>query len=239
MGIVYAGGDTWKVSASDLTFLFHECPRCFWMKLVGGLPRPRAPFPKVFTLLDAQTKRFFQGKRTREVAPTLPPGRVVHGERGVVSGRLAVPGHKRPLVLAGRFDAAIRFDDGRFGIADYKTAVPRDEHVALYWRQLQAYALALENPAPSSLRLQPVSQLGLLCVEPTNMVRHRGGVAYGGKPHWVQIPRDDDAFLSFLGGVLSLLERKGPPLPAPDCGFCSYLTTGALTLIAHNVTTSN
>jgi hypothetical protein len=239
MRMLYAGSDTWKLSASDLTFLFEECRRCFWMKLIGGLPRPRPPFPKVFILLDAQTKRFFAGKRTRELSPSLPPGRVALGERMVRSGRLVVPGHERPVLLAGRFDSAFRFDDGSFGLVDFKTAEPRDEHLALYGRQLHAYALAAENPAPGRLLLRPVKQLGLLCVEPTTMVRHRGGVAYGGRPRWVEIPRDDDAFLAFLGEVLAVLERKTPPLPAPTCQFCDYLTTGALTLLAHDIRTAN
>jgi hypothetical protein len=239
MGMLYAGGDTWKVSASDLTFLFEECRRCFWMKLVGGLPRPRAPFPKVFTLLDGQTKRFFAEKRTREISDLLPPGRLTYGERAVRSGRLAIPGNERPVLIGGRFDAAIRFDDGSFGLVDFKTAAPRQDHLALYGRQLHAYALAAENPAPGGLLLRPVSRLGLLCVEPTAMVRHRGGVAYGGQSHWVEIPRADDAFLVILGEALSVLERKTPPLPAPTCQFCDYLTTGALTLLAHDIRTAN
>lgn len=209
------------------------------MKVVGGVPRPRTVFPKVFTLLDAQTKRFFEGKRTKEVASALPPGRVIHGERAVRSGRLLVSGQERAVLLAGRFDAAFRFDDGTFGLVDFKTALPRDDHVGLYGRQLHAYALAAENPAPGSLLLRPVTRLGLLCVEPTAMVRHRGGVAYGGQPHWVDIPRDDDAFRAFLREVLSVLERTSPPLPSPACGFCDYLTTGALTLIAQDVRNSN
>jgi hypothetical protein len=233
------GGAAWRLNPSDFAFPYEECRRCFWMKVAGGVPRPRTPFPKVFTLLDAQTKRFFAGKRTTEIAAALPPGRVIYGERAVRSGRLFVPGHERPVLIAGRFDAAFRFDDGTFGLVDFKTTVPRDENVGLYSRQLHAYALAAENPAPGGLLLRPVTQLGLLCVEPTAMVRHRGGVAYGGQPHWVEIPRADDVFLGFLGEVLSVLERKSPPLPAPACQFCDYLTTGALTLIAHDVTNSN
>jgi hypothetical protein len=233
------GGGAWKLSPSDLTFLFEECRRCFWMKVVGGLPRPRSPFPKIFILLDSQTKRFFAGKRTEEIAAGIRSGRVMYGERAVRSGPLVVPGHERPVLLTGRFDSALRFDDETFGLVDFKTTEPRERHVRLYGRQLHAYALAAENPAPGSLLLRPVTQLGLLCVEPTAMVRHRGGVAYGGQSHWIEIPRDDDAFLAFLGGVLSVLEREGPPLPAPTCQFCDYLTTGALRLIAHDVRSSN
>jgi hypothetical protein len=239
MSRVYGAGDAWRLSPSDLTFLYEECRRCFWMKVVGGLPRPRAPFPKVFSLLDAQTKRFFAGKRTQEIAPELRPGRVVHGERAVRSGHLLIPGHRRPVLLRGRFDTAFRFDDRTFGLVDFKTTGPRDEHIALYGRQLHAYALAAENPAPGSLFLRSVSQLGLLCLEPTTMVRLRGGIAYRGQAHWVEIPRDDEAFLAFLAEVLTVLDRKTPPLPAPNCQFCDYLTTGAITFIAQDVTTSN
>jgi hypothetical protein len=239
MGMLYAGGDTWKVSASDLTFLFDECRRCFWLKLVGGLPRPRAPFPKVFSLLDAQTKRFFLGKRTQEISEALPPGQVSHGERAVRSGFFTLPGFRRPLLMGGRIDAAFTFEDGTFGVVDFKTTVPRTDHVRLYGRQLHAYALAAENPAPGSLHLQPISQLGLLCVEPTAMVSHRGGVAYRGEPHWVSVPRDDRTFLKFLREVLSVLERPSLPLPSPTCGFCDYLTTGALTLLANDISGTN
>src|SRR6266536_2942149 len=118
--------DAWKVSPSDLTFLFDECPRCFWMKLAGNFPRPRTPFPKVFTLLDVQTKRFFEGKRTEDIEPGLRPGRVAFGDRWVRSGPILVPGHDRPLFLAGRFDTALGFDEGTFGIIDFKTTVPAE-----------------------------------------------------------------------------------------------------------------
>ena len=224
-------GMAWKLSPSDLTFLLEECQRCFWMKLAGGLPRPRAPFPKIFNLLDGQTKQFFRDKRTEEIAPGIKPGRVLHGDRWVRSGPIFVPGYASPVLLGGRFDTAFGYDDGTYGLVDFKTADPRSAHLALYGRQLHAYALAAEQAAPEGLELRPISQMGLLCVEPTAMEASGDGVAYRGEPHWIEIPRDDGQFMAFLSEVLCLLENPSPPEASENCAFCQYLSNGALSLL--------
>src|SRR5436309_2014666 len=117
-----------KLAPSDLTFLWEECQRCFWLKVKGVLKRPSAPYPKVFTRLDQQTKDYFFGKRTEEMDQGLCPGRVAFGDRWVRSAPLAVPGHQSAVMLAGRIDTALAFDDGSYGIIDFKTAEPRGEH---------------------------------------------------------------------------------------------------------------
>src|SRR5947208_2270783 len=91
-----------KLAPSDLTFLWEECQRCFWLKAKRVLKRPSAPFPKVFTRLDQQTKDYFFGKRAEEMAEGLRPGRVVLEDRWVRSALLDVPGHGSSVVLAGR-----------------------------------------------------------------------------------------------------------------------------------------
>ncbi len=153
------------------------------------------------------------------------------GDRWVRSGPLFVPGHRTPVVLAGRVDTGLSFNDRTFGIIDFKTSDPRDEHVPFYGRQLHCYALAGENPAPGALQLEPVTQLGLLCIEPTAMVALDDGVAYKGSVHFLEIPRDDDAFMAFLSQVLFVLQRPEPPDAAPGCSYCSYLAVGSLVLL--------
>ena len=223
--------DVVRLAPSDLTFLWEECPRCFWLKVNGVLKRPSAPFPKVFSLIDHQMKDYFLGRRTEEIASCLAPGRVAFGDRGLRSAPLAVPGHQMRVVLAGRMDTALAFDDGSYGIIDFKTAEPRDAHVPFYGRQLHAYAMAAEHPARGALRLDPVTALGLLCVEPVAMVEAPDGVAYEGCPHYVEVPRDDGAFIAFLSQVLFVLERPEPPEPASGCAFCSYLAAGSLVVL--------
>jgi hypothetical protein len=225
-------GNTWKLSPSDLTFLYDECPRCFWLKVAGNLPRPRTPFPKVFTLLDIQTKRFFEGKRTEKIASGLRPGRVAFGDRWVRSGPIHVPSHPKPVFIAGRFDSAFRFDDGTYGVVDFKTTNPKDGHIPLYGRQLHAYAHALEHAASGNLVLAPVSQLGLLCAEPVSMIPVKAGVAYKAALHWIEVERDDESFLKFLSQVLDILERPAPPEAAVGCPFCAYVMDGVLSMLA-------
>jgi PD-(D/E)XK nuclease superfamily len=222
-----------KLAPSDLTFLWDECQRCFWLKIAGNFPRPRAPFPKIFSLLDAQTKTYFAGKRTDKIADGIKPGRVVFGDRWVRSSLIRVPGHANGVFIRGRFDTAIEFDDGTFGVVDFKTTDPKSSHIGLYARQLHACAFAAEDPAPGNLRLKPISQLGLLAIEPVAMTAVKGGVAYKGAPHWVEIPRDDAAFLDFLSTVLNVLEDPFPPDPNPRCLFCAYLMDGVLSLVMH------
>jgi hypothetical protein len=172
-----------KLAPSSLTFLWEECQRCFWLSAHGVLKRPSAPFPKVFTMLDNQTKDFYFNKRSEEMAEGLRPGHVALGDRWVRSRPLSVPGHDTKVTLQGRIDTALSFDDGTHAIIDFKTSSPKAEHVPFYGRQLHSYALAAENPAEGALELIPVSQLGLLCVEPVAMIGVEDAVAYKGGDH--------------------------------------------------------
>ena len=223
--------DVIRLAPSDLTFLFDECERCFWFKARGVLKRPASIFPKIFQRLDSQTKDFFYGKRAEEMAEGVRPGRVAFGDRWVRSRPLKVPGHSTRVQLAGIIDTALALDDGSFAIIDFKTSEPKPEHVTFYGRQLHSYALAAENPAEGALELAPVTQLGLLCVEPTAMVGLDNGVAYKGVATYMEIERDDGAFLAFLSRVLFVLESAEPPPAAPQCSYCKYLATGSLVLL--------
>lgn len=224
------GSDVVKLAPSSLTFLWQECGRCFWLAARGVLKRPSAPFPKVFTMLDNQTKDYYFNKRSEEMAEELRPGRVAFGDRWVRSRPLSVPGHDTKVMLQGKIDTALSFDDGSYGIIDFKTSSPKAGHVEFYGRQLHSYVLAAENPAEGALDLSPVTQLGLLCVEPVAMIGVEDAVAYKGAAHFLEIPRDDDAFMAFLSQVLYLLERAEPPDASPTCTYCKYLAIGSLVM---------
>jgi len=220
-----------KLAPSSLTFLWDECRKCFWLSARGVLKRPSAPFPKVFTILDNQTKDFYFNKRSEEMADGLRPGRVAFGDRWVRSRPLSVPGHDTKVTLQGKIDTALAFDDGTHAIVDFKTSSPKADHVPFYGRQLHSYALAAENPAEGALELSEVSQMGLLCVEPVAMIAVGDDVAYKGVTHFLEIERDDDAFMAFLSQVLYVLEKPEPPPAGPKCGYCAYLANGSLVLL--------
>jgi hypothetical protein len=179
--------------------------------------------PKIFTVIDGAMKSCFEGKRTEAIAKGIPPGRVVYGDRWVESAPIAVPGHATTCFVKGKTDTLLQFDDGTYGVIDFKTSSARSEHVALYARQLMAYANALENPAPGALALKPVSHLGLIVFDPNLFTATSSTAAsLSGGMHWIEIPRDDAAFLAFLGEVLTVLELPQPPGGSPSCEWCRY-----------------
>jgi len=215
--------EPWKLSPSDLTFLWDECPRCFYLKVVKGFNRPWGAFPKIFSRIDQLMKVFFEGKPSQELARELPNGSVQFGERWVTSLPIHSIGGESACFIRGKFDSVVTFSDGSYAVVDFKTTEPRSEHVDFYSRQLHAYAYALENPAPGSFHLAPVNRLGLLCVEPVLMDRSADGkISYMGDVTWLEIPKDVDGFLGFLQDVIRVLEMQEPPPPSPNCGYCQY-----------------
>ena len=214
---------SFKLSPSDLTFLWDECPRCFYLKVVLKFNRPWSPFPKIFNRIDKLMKDYFEGKSNTYISSNLPDGHVMCGEKWVTSRTISLPNHRRTCYIKGKFDTLVKFDDSTYGIIDFKTSEAKQEHVAFYSRQLHAYAYALEHPAPGSLALSPVTKLGLLCVEPTSMDQlHDQKIAYIGDVTWLDCPKDEQGFLTFLDEVLTVLERPAPPAPAPKCRYCTY-----------------
>lgn len=211
------------LSSSDLTFLWDECPRCFYLKVKHDFRRPAVPFPSIFTVIDGLMKGFFRDQPAQALEPGLPPGRVLFSSKRVQSAPIALPGHAETCVLAGLFDSLLAFDDGSYAVVDFKTSAPKAQHVAFYGRQLHAYAYALEHPAEGKLHLSPVSRLGLFVVQPNEMVRQSDGrIAYLGQVTWLEVPRNDSAFLAFLSEVMTLLESPTPPPAAENCPWCAY-----------------
>lgn len=213
----------WKLSPSDFAFLWEECKRCFYLKVVHGFNRPRSPMPKIFTKIDLLMKDFFADRSVPDVIPELPAGRVIPGEEWVESAPIFIKEHNCSLYLKGKYDTVLSFEDKTYGVIDFKTSESKSEHVALYSRQLHAYAYALENPAPGKFGLSPISRMGLLCVEPNKMVRTESGrYSYEGKPVWLECPKDMDSFMSFLSDVAAILQEPELPESGSTCEWCKY-----------------
>lgn len=212
-----------RLSPSDLTFLWDECPRCFYLKTVLGIPRPPAPFPSIFGNIDLLMKRMFSEKRTEEILPQLPPGKVLMGGKWVQSTPFHLDGGVNSYYLRGLFDSVLGFDDGSYAVIDFKTSKPKPEYVHFYGRQLSAYAYALEHPAPNNLAMSPITRMGLLFVEPIDIDRDpHGRIHYVGDVTWMEVPKDEGAFLQFMHQVMQVLDAPEPPPPAEKCAYCQY-----------------
>lgn len=215
----------YKLSPSGLTFLYEGCKRCFYLKTKYNIAQPSIPLPAIFSKIAGLLKEYYDGKRTDKLHEDLPPGIVKYGEEFVKSDRFDIPRHNDTCFIYGRFDIVIEFDDGSFGIIDFKTGNPKSEYSDLYSRQLHAYAYALENPSPNSIKLSPVSFLGLLYFYPSKVSQENvEWLSYDSKISLIEIKKNDQNFLKFIEEVLGLLESKKLPPSDPQCYWCKYGT---------------
>ena len=183
----------------------------------------RTPLPAMYSRNASLMPEYFDGKSSQEVYSGLPTGIVIRGEQRVRSDVIDVPGHEGRIIINGRIDNALAFDEGGYGLLDYKTSKPKSDNIRLYGRQLQSYTLALENPAADQLTLAPIIRLGLVYVDLDLVSRDSDGrISYEGDVTWVEHIRDDEGFMEFLGDVLDVIERREPPDPSPSCDFCTY-----------------
>ncbi len=215
----------YKLSPSDLTFSYQGCKRCFYLKAVKGIPQPSIPLPSIFTKIAGLLKEHYDGKHTSELHIALPTGTVSHGERRVRSLPIQLLNHDATCHISGRFDIVVSFDNGTYGVIDFKTGNPSSESARLYRRQLQAYAYALEHPAANALALSPVTKLGLLFFYPESVDQQSAErLSYGAEITWIEIEKDEGGFLRFIDEVLDVLELPEAPEQSPSCQWCGYIS---------------
>ena len=216
----------YKLSPSDLTFLYGGCKRCFYLKVVNGIAQPSIPLPSIFSKIASLLKNHYDGKPTSELHAALPSGIVSHGEKNVRSNVIQLRNHDATCYISGRFDIVVSFKDGTYGVIDFKTGNPNTESVYLYICQLHAYAYALEHPAPHALALAPVTKLGLLYFYPSSISQESiEQLSYEAEITWIEIRKDEEDFLGFIDGVLDVLELPEAPEHSPKCQWCNYVTT--------------
>lgn len=220
----------WKLSPSDFAFLWEECKRCFYLKVVKGFFRPRPIMPKIFSVIDSQMKVCFEGQRIETIVRGMHSGIVQDADEWVESQPIKFPDIQSSCYIRGKFDTIVRFDDHTYGVIDFKTAEATEDHIGLYSRQLHAYAYALENSAHGNFSCSPVNTLGLIVYEPKEFsCKSLKSVSLNGTLKWLEIPRNDKAFLEFLHALLTLLEQPEPPEPSSTCEWCKYRDNSRVT----------
>jgi hypothetical protein len=211
------------LAPSDFGFLWAECKRCYYLQVVHDLRRPRTPLASIFLKIDAAMKRRFTGGEWCSIGPSQPLFKIAHDEQRITSTPIILPGRGVKIVLRGRFDCVLALSDSRMVVCDFKTAPVKEKHIDKYWRQLHAYAYALEHPSLESLHVPRVDGLSLAVFDP-GVFEHdaKNGAALSGALQWIDIPRDDIRFRSFLDDVAAVLEQPEPPSAAEECEYCRF-----------------
>jgi hypothetical protein len=225
------GTPIYKLSPSDFAYLWEECRRCFWLKVKHGIWRPRSPFPGVFNVIDGAMKRALHGRRIEELVPGVKPG-IINCEdmtEAVQSLPIQPVGCEAAAFIAGKIDTEVHFDDGTYGILDFKTTVPRNDTGPRYSRQLHGYCAAIENPAHGEKR--KISALGLVCFAPELYEQRelvlqesadRIGASLLGSVSWIPVMQDREGFNTFIRMVLMCLQDADPPAAGARCDYCAY-----------------
>ena len=150
---------TYTIAPTDLTFLLNDCAQCFHHKVVNKSARFYSPMPSVFNKIDSCMKAAYDGAEvlgavlaTKNITVKSSPIQIAPGIE---------------IVIGGRMDAIGTFPDGEILIVDFKTSAVKDEYLDMYWRQLMAYAVALQEPAKGEYKT--VKQLALIPVTPESM----------------------------------------------------------------------
>jgi len=94
----------YKLSPSDLTFLYDQCKHCFVLEVKHGISQPSIPIPGVFSTISNLQKNYYSDMRTEKFCPDLPPGVVSYGEKRVRSKTIRLEGCNSSFFISGQFD---------------------------------------------------------------------------------------------------------------------------------------
>jgi hypothetical protein len=216
----------WTLSPSDFGSLWDECPRCFYLHVARGFPRPGL----IPSALDTRLKIACDGRRTETLAPEMPLGVFQVGERPIHSDAFDVhlPDTIHRCIIRGTVDMVVKLDDGGFALVDLVTHGGDDTRPR--GRRLQACAYALAHPAPDAPALGPITRLGVLLFAPEKFASETGGLGVlSGGLTWMEFPREDAPVFGFLAEALSVLERPQPPGGVALCPWCVYRDAGRRT----------
>jgi PD-(D/E)XK nuclease superfamily len=216
-----------KLSPSDFAFLYEECSRCYYLKVKYGISRPRTPMATIYKQAESAIVTKLRTEELSCVVNGAPRGYLRFGERWVRSRTISFPERKSTCFISGKFDLLADLQAGGYAVPDIKMSKIKDPYLVKYGRQLHSYAYALEHARTGSLSLSPIQRLGLIVFEPNTFTNGRAGNGFlRGAVNWIEIDRDDAAFMNFLAEVVSMLEEPVLPEASPDCSWCGYRGIG-------------
>jgi len=212
------------ISPSDLTFLFNECKRCFWLKYNFNISRPGF-MPLVRPMADMQEKTF-RNKTSLELGLKTHGGTVTNFGEVVKSKGIQVNGAVTKWSIKGKYDLLLTFESSSVALIDCKvtTGAIDQQKVDLYKPQLEAYAFALENPLIGEG--VDVVETGLLVwrIAGANTDIERLGPVFQAEPGYLYSARDRDFFEMYISRVVQILDGPCPDIEA-NCAFCRYANT--------------
>jgi len=214
----------YRLSCSKL-ILFQECPRCFWLSVKQGLPRPAHPLPSLIYALDFAIKNYFNKYRQTAVLPPLISLQIKGKLLNDIPKTLQYK-KENGVILNGRLDDIFVFENGAVAPLDHKTRSkpPENIHIA-HQTQMDIYSLLLMKN-----NYQIENKAILLYFYPDNLEPYlHNGLSFSCKV--VQVKTNPSHAEELLNNACNILD--GPmPESNTDCCFCKW--TQALTENTHS-----
>lgn len=153
----------------------------------------------------------------KEIDSKLPSGKIEVKEGFLKSKPIPT---SNDCFIGGRFDIASRLDDGTYSVVDFKITDPSEDKIQKFFAQLHAYKFALENPAFGEAK--KVSRMGVVTINPEEVLFPDGTVVFKAKPQWFEITEDMNRFYAFISEISKLLNGPVPPENPDNCKWCFY-----------------
>lgn len=211
----------YRISPTDLVYLWNDCKRCFVDKVKHGLELPHS-FSPHFTSADRAVRNALSGLDVVDFG-VGPRFRILAQGLWVESVPILFRQHELSLSFFGQLDALVVTEDDEVFVVDYKTTTLDDSALLKFRRQLACYASAIELPkTPSHALPRYIDGMALLIFNPATFALNPKTKNCGlyGRTRWLEMPRRDDLFDAFLIEVAAALGNKESLQSAETCGCC-------------------
>lgn len=211
----------YRISPTDLVYLWNDCKRCFVDKVKHGLELPRV-FSPHFTSADRAVRNTLAEIDIVDLG-VGPRFRILAQGLWVESSPIVFLEHGVSLSFFGQLDALVVTEHDEIFVVDYKTTTLDDVALRKFRRQLSCYITALERPKTASAALpRYVDGMALLIFDPARFALNTTTKNSGlyGRTRWLELPRRDELFDAFLGEVVATLGASKLPETSSECGFC-------------------
>ena len=217
------------LAPSELDYKPKKCPRCFYLEKNKKISPKDFP-PPVFSRFDVVQQAYYKDKNTSDLTAQLPSGKILNKDElpGRVVSEILTDNKGRKFILGGRPDIVIKFDQGGYGIIDFKTTKISEDKSENYKHQLEAYAQIFSKPGSTKSKktpfLNPITHMGILQFDPSDIQSHnenncdmRMNISFS------PLKRDEEEFFKNITQIIDIISQSEIPDFTEDCNDCLFV----------------
>ena len=217
------------LAPSELDYLPDKCPRCFYLAKVKKIAVKSFP-PPVFSNFDVVQQGYFKNQNTSVLTSSLPSGKIMKKDElpGRVVSKTLEDNKGREFILGGRPDVVAHFEDGSYGIIDFKTTNIKENKAENYRYQLEAYGQIFTHPGSikkgPTPKLEPITHMGVLQFFPNEIFDHKkNSCQLNLEMSYSKLERNEDGFYDRITKIIDILNSNETPDFTESCSDCNFV----------------